>query len=90
MTTDRIKASWNIENIKRRVARAMRFPENTDPSSRHARMIGEDLAGKKGHLYAMALAESADEREHIATSILVTVEMLYKARNEIERLKGRK
>jgi len=53
-------------------------------------MIGEAMAGKHGKQYAEMLAAEPEERVHIATSLLITVEQLFKARNEIARLKARK
>lgn len=83
-------AGWRLPNIIRRIARARHFPENTCPCSRHAQMIGEAMAGKHGKQYAEMLAAEPEERVHIATSLLITVEQLFKARNEIARLKARK
>lgn len=83
-------ACWSIRNILARLTRARRFPDNTCPSSRHAQLIGEALAGRGGKRYAEWLANSPEDREHIASSILITVEMLFKARNEIARLKARR
>jgi hypothetical protein len=74
--------SWKPENIRRRVARARHFPDNTCPSSRHVQMMAEYLLSD-GY-YTMLL----DEPEHCAVSMLVTVEMLYKARTEIKRLRA--
>lgn len=79
MTTERQLAI----NTHRRVLRAMRFPANTDSCSRHVRLMGETLMrGKKYHMFE-------EEPEHCAVSLLVTVESLWKARLEIERLKKR-
>ena len=63
-----------------RVERARRFPDNTDPFSRHVELIGRSLAA--GKPYPML----TEEPGHVAGSLLITVENLYKARNEIERL----
>lgn len=84
------KPGWSVRSILARIGRARRFPENTCPCSRHAQMIGEAMAGKHGKQYAEMLAAEPEGRVHIATSLLITVEQLFKARNEIARLKARK
>lgn len=63
-----------IENLKRRVNRARRFPENTCPASRHAHMIADQLV--------------RDGLEHEAASIYAVLEGLWKARNELTSIKG--
>ena len=64
-----------LRNLKRRIARARRFPTNTDPYVRHVQTIGEYLAA--GRTYHMI----GDEPLHVAVSLLTTVEALYKLRN---------
>lgn len=64
-----------------RVNRARRFPTNTCPASRHVELIGKALAS--GKRYPML----EEEPEHVAISLLSVVGSLYKARNEISRLK---
>lgn len=73
-----------LANAIRRAQRARRFPENTDPASRHAQEIGEALC--RGRAYQMLTEEPA----HCGESILATVEALWKARTEIARLKAGK
>lgn len=70
-----------IKNLKKRLRKARRFPENTCPASRHTQMIGEALPTKKG--YPML----QEEPEHCAGSLLSTVAALYEARTEIARWK---
>lgn len=70
----------DVASLRRRLRRARRFPTNTDPSSRHVETMAYCLL-RYGD-YAMF----RDEPEHCAVSLLVTVEHLYKARDEIERL----
>lgn len=72
---------YKPSNIIKRVDRARKFPFNTCPFSRHAQMIGEALArGKPYHMIE-------EEPDHCGASILITVEELYKARTEIDRLR---
>lgn len=70
---------WQIKNLKKRVNKARKFPENTCPASRHVQMMGEYLTTKNG--YPML----QEEPEHCAQSILATVAALYEARTEIKR-----
>jgi hypothetical protein len=62
--------------------RARNFPTGTDPSSRHAAMIATALI-RRGN-YSMLI----EEPEHCGISIAVTVELLWKARREIDRLRA--
>lgn len=79
--TDALRA----KNAILRAQRARRFPDNTDPASRHSQEIGEALC--RGRAYPMLTEEPA----HCGESILATVEALWKARDEIARLrKGKK
>lgn len=75
-------AHYKPANIIKRVDRARRFPFNTCPFSRHTQMIGEALL--RGKRYMML----EEEPDHCGGSILITVEQLYKARNEIARLRS--
>jgi hypothetical protein len=70
-----------LENIRRRVNRARKFPDNTCPASRHLHLIAEGLA--KGKKYRML----DDEPEHCAGSMLSVLESLWKARTELAKLK---
>ena len=72
---------WQPRNVLGRMNRARNFPAGTDPSSRHAAMIAEALI-RHGE-YPML----ADEPQHCGISIAVTVELLWKARREIDRLR---
>lgn len=73
--------AYKPRNIIRRVDRARKFPHNTCPFSRHTQMIGEALIRSKP--YPML----DEEPDHCGGSILITVELLYKARSEIARLR---
>jgi hypothetical protein len=81
MKSKELSAEWDTKNMMRRVNRAMKFPINTDPCSRHVRIMAECLM--KGS-YPMF----QEEPEHCAQSLLATLEALYKARNELAKLKG--
>lgn len=70
-------------NVLARMNRARDFPKNTDSASRHAAMIATALINRGE--YPML----TDEPEHCGISIAVTVEMLWKARREIDRLKAK-
>lgn len=65
----------------RRLLRGRYFPDFTDASSRHVRMMADGLLSKHG--YPMF----QEEPDHCAYSLVVTVEQLWKARKEIARLK---
>lgn len=73
---------WKPANCIRRVRRVEKFGVNTCSSSRHVRLMGEVLA--RGGKYPMF----EEEPEHCGVSLLVTVELLFKARDEIRRLKA--
>lgn len=75
-----MKASWKPENIKRRIYRARNFPVNTCPCSRHVELMAENLL-KYGKDYIIE-----EEPEHAAQSMLITVELLYKAKNKLKKL----
>lgn len=68
-----------IENLRRRVRRARRFPDNTCPASRHLQIMAECLLTRRS--YPML----QDDPEHCAGSMLSVLESLYKARNELAR-----
>jgi len=70
-------------NLRRRINRAMRFPDNTDPYLRHVLMIAECLAKDKP--YGML----EDERRHCAGSMLAVVFSLLSTRNELHKLTGK-
>lgn len=70
--------SWDdkngLRNLRRRVNRARRFPENTCPWSRHLHLMAEQLA--EGKPYPML----QEEPEHCAWAMLVVLEELFKLR----------
>lgn len=72
---------YRPRNIMARVNRARHFPHNTDPYVRHVQMIGDALLHNRP--YPML----QEEPVHCGGSLLITVEHLYKARNELARLK---
>ena len=74
-------ASKRLTNLRRRVALARKFPTNTCAASRHLHIMADRLMKKGG--YPML----AEEPEHCGVSIGVTVELLWKARAEIARLR---
>lgn len=69
-----------LKNLRRRVNRARDFPANTCSASRHLHLIAERLANGERMLI--------DEPEHYAETMLAVLESLWKARTEIDRLKG--
>ena len=69
--------STDLSNLRRRVNRARRFPDNTCPASRHVQYVAEKLLEGKGF--------DADEHEHISESLLSVVESLWKARTELTK-----
>ena len=72
-----------LANVRRRVQRARRFPENTCPASRHVQMIGEALAaGRRYHMIE-------EEPEVVGLSLLSVVESLYKARTRVAQLEAK-
>lgn len=72
-----------LENLRRRVSRARRFPTNTCPASRHVHIMADCLTRKGG--YPML----TEEPEHCAGSLYSVLESLWKARTELARLKRR-
>jgi hypothetical protein len=76
------KEGSKAKDTHRRVLRAMAHAP-TDSCSRHVRIMGHCLM--RGKPYPML----TEEPEHCAQSLLVTVEMLYKARREIASLKAK-
>ncbi len=63
------------------------FPDHTDGASRHTKCIAEIMRNPLSPLRA-AMVEAQYEPDHMAASMEVTVQMLWEARAEIERLKG--
>jgi len=68
-----------LENLRRRVDRARKFPDNTCPASRHLHMIAEALAA--GRPYPML----TEEPEHCAGSMLSVLESLWKLRTKASK-----
>lgn len=68
-----------LKNLRRRVNRARRFPENTCSASRHLHLIAERLAAGEKMLI--------DEPEHCAETMLSVLESLWKARTELDRIR---
>lgn len=65
-----------LSNLRRRVARARKFGENTCPASRHLHLMAEALAtGKRYHMFD-------EEPEHCAGAMLSVLESLWKLRTE--------
>jgi len=69
-----------LENLRRRVDRARKFPDNTCAASRHLHLIAKALAA--GCPYPML----AEEPEHCAASMLSVLESLWKARTRLAAL----
>lgn len=73
---------WRPRNVLARMDRARHLAGVTCPASRHAAAIAEGLMKGWRGLFA-------EEPEHSGVSIGVTVEQLWKARAEIERLRAK-
>jgi hypothetical protein len=71
-----------VRNLKKRVARAKNFPENTCPASRHLEMIAQGLL----HGGYPRLVEDPKE---CAATMLSVLESLWKARNELAAIQDR-
>lgn len=69
-----------LKNLRRRVNRARNLPENTCSASRHLHLIAERLANGEQMVI--------DEPEHCAETMLSVLESLWKARTELDRIKG--
>lgn len=72
-----------LPNLRRRVMRARIAAPYTDPCSRHLHMMADALSMGSG-AYPML----QEEPEHCAVSIYFVLEMLWKTRAELARLKG--
>lgn len=75
------------KQARKRAAKARNFPTNTCPASRHLHIMADLLMtpNKRDDLrYPMF----RDEPEHCAASIYDTITALWKARTELESLKG--
>lgn len=73
-----------LVNLRRRVNRARRFPDNTCPASRHAHQIADALIDGR-----MLAPEWRPEREELGIAILSVLESLWKARSELQRLRAK-
>lgn len=71
-----------IRQMERRLRKLMLFPDNTDPCSRHVRIMAECLGKDKPYFMF------EDERQHCAVSLYATLVALYEARVELHRLTG--
>ena len=69
----------NLRNLKRRVERARKFPENTCAASRHVHLLADQLS--RGTVPHMMI----DEPQHCAESMLSVLESLWKARSELAK-----
>lgn len=68
-----------LQNLRRRVDRARKFPDNTCPASRHLHLIAEALAA--GKPYPML----HEEPQHCAESMLAVLESLWKLRTKAQK-----
>jgi hypothetical protein len=59
-------------------------PERTDPWSRHARMIAEDILRDPKSPVRRMLIDAGYEPDHWASAIEVTVQNLWEARRHLE------
>lgn len=64
------------------------FPNHTDGASRHTKCIAEMMRNPLSPFRAL-IVEAGYEPDHMASSMEVTVQMLWKARAEIEKLNER-
>lgn len=67
----------DFRDMKRRADNARDFPTHTDPCSRHAYLMAENMVKKRG--YPML----ADEPLHCAISIMATVAALWETRAKL-------
>jgi hypothetical protein len=68
-----------LNNLRRRVNRAKKFPNNTCPASRHLHIMAETLVkGKKNF-----------DDSQCAGAMLSVLESLWKVRTELTRLKNK-
>jgi hypothetical protein len=69
-----------LPNLRRRVSRARRFPDNTCPASRHLHLMAESLLRGQTHWFT-----DPNEREHVAGTLLSVLESLWKARTALAK-----
>lgn len=74
-----------IENVRRRVNRARRFPDNTCPASRHMHGVADMWA--RGQSAEEAYGWNGNQ-DHLAGSLYSVLESLFKARTELAKLKA--
>lgn len=67
-----------LSNLRRRVNRARKFPDNTCPASRHVHLVAEQLLRKPPFFDPL-------EAEHVAESMLAVLESLWKARTTLAK-----
>jgi hypothetical protein len=67
---------------------AKHFPEHTDPSSRHVKVIAESLRRTDSPLRKL-LHDAGYEPDHMARSMEATVEMLWEMRAALQRGDGK-
>lgn len=70
-----------LSNLRRRVNRARRFPDNTCSASRHVHLVADQLLC--GGMI------DPREAEYVATALLSVLESLWKARTRLARLQGK-
>jgi hypothetical protein len=75
------------KKARRRAATARNFPTNTCPASRHLHLMADCLMGPNKY-DELRYPMFRDEPEHCAASIYDVITALWKARTELERLKG--
>jgi hypothetical protein len=75
-------ANLELANLRRRVTRARKFPTNTCGASRHLHMIADNLLDCPHLDYLSTMVD----REHVAESMLIVLESLWKARTELAKL----
>ena len=76
-------AANKLSNVKRRVDRARKFMVNTCAASRHVHLMADQLGAKD-----RIPIEEVWDAEHLAGSLYSVLESLWKARDELIRLKG--
>lgn len=70
-----------VKTLRRSIKKLRKFPDNTDPSTRHLQMIAEGLLGGG---YTML----TEEPEHCAVTMLSVCLSLYKAREALHKVTG--
>ena len=65
------------------------FPENTDPCSRHVKVIAQDILRSMTSPVRKMLIDAGYEPDHWAHSMEITVQQLWKTRAELKKLRSR-